>query len=109
LKSDKARKAAQSVDEILRRNSLAGIRTKSADILARREQLLASSKFEQITHDVAIYHDQVKMLSARKTSVETHEAVKEQAETDIQDKITNNKRTIEKNVDSFLGKKIEIL
>jgi hypothetical protein len=109
LKSDKARKAAQSVDEILRRNSLAGIRTKSADILARREQLLASSKFEQITHDVQMYQDQVKMLSARKTSVETHEAVKAQAETDIQDKISNNKRTIEKNVDSFLGKKIEIL
>jgi hypothetical protein len=109
LKSDKARKAAQSVDEILRRNSLTGIRTKSADILARREQLLASSKFEQITHDVAMYQDQVKMLSARKTSVLTHEAVKEQAETDIQDKISNNKRTIEKNVDSFLGKKIEIL
>jgi len=109
LKSDKARKAAQSVDEILRRNSLAGIRTTSADILARRGQLLASSKFEQIKHDVAMYQDQVKMLNARKTSVETHEAVKEQAESDIKDKISNNKRTVEKNVDSFLGKKIEIL
>jgi hypothetical protein len=41
--------------------------------------------------------------------VETHEAVKEHEETDIQDKIRNYKRAIEKNVYSFLGKKIEIL
>ena len=49
------------------------------------------------------------MLSARKTSVETHEAVKEHAEIDLQEKISNNKRTIEKNVYNFLEKKIEIL
>jgi hypothetical protein len=109
LKSDKARKAVQSVNDILKRDSLAGIYTRSVAVVARRSQLLASSKLDEIKHDLLLYQDQVKLLNARKTSVETHEAVKENAESDVQDKIRNYKRTIEKNVFSFLGKKIEIL
>jgi hypothetical protein len=56
-----------------------------------------------------LYQDQLKLLNARKTSAETHEAVKEHAEADVQEKIRNSKHEIEKNVYSFLGKKIEIL
>lgn len=64
---------------------------------------------DEIKRDLSLCQDQLKQLTARKTSVETHEAVKEHDETDIQDKIRSNKRTIEKNVQSFLGKRIEIL
>jgi hypothetical protein len=64
---------------------------------------------EEIKRDLASFQEQIKLLSARKTSVETHEAVKEHAETDIQERIRNYKRLIEKNVYGFLGKKIEIL
>jgi hypothetical protein len=109
LKSDKARKAAQSVNDILKQDSLAGIHARSVDVLARRSHLLASSKLDEIKRDLSVYQDQVKLLNARKMSVETHEAVKENAETDVKDKIRNYKRTIEKNVSSFLGKKIAIL
>jgi hypothetical protein len=109
LKSDKARKAAQSINDILKRDSLAGIHARSVDVLARRSQLLASSRLDEVKRDLLFYQDHVKQLNARKTSVETHEAVKEHEETDIQDKIRNYKRAIEKNVYSFLGKKIEIL
>jgi len=109
LKSDKARKAAQSIDEILQRDSLAGIHARSVDVLARRTQLLASSRMDEIKREISLYQDQVKLLNARKTSVETHEAVKEHAEMDVQEKIRNYKHAIERNVYSFLGKKIEIL
>jgi hypothetical protein len=109
LKSDKARKAAQSIDEILKRASLAGIHVRSADVLARRTQLLASTRMDEIKREISLYQDQVKLLNARKTSVETHEAVKEHAELDVQEKIRNYKHAIERNVYSFLGKKIEIL
>ena len=78
-------------------------------MLVRRTQLLASSKMDDVKRDLSLYQDQVKQLNARKTSVETHEAVKEHAETDIQDRIRSHKRAIEKNVYSFLGKRIEIL
>ncbi len=108
LKSDKARKATQSID-VLQRDSLAGIHARSVDVLARRTQLLASSRMDEIKREISLYQDQVKLLNARKTSVETHEAVKEHAEMDVQEKIRNYKHTIERNVYSFLGKKIEIL
>ena len=109
LKSDKARKATQSINDILKRDSLIEIHARSIDVIARRSQLLASSKLDEVKRDLSLYQDQVKLLNARKTSVETHEAVKQHAETAIQDKIRNYKRAIEKNVYSFLGKKIEIL
>jgi hypothetical protein len=109
LKSDKARKAAQSIDEILMQNSLAELQTHVISVIGRRNQLLASSRMDEIKHDLAVCQDHLKQLTARKTSVESHEAVKGQAETDIQERIRNNKRAIEKNVQSFLGKKIEIL
>jgi hypothetical protein len=108
LKSDKARKATQSID-VLQRDSLAGIHARSVDVLARRTQLLASSRMDEIKREISLYQDHVKLLNARKTSVETHEAVKERAEMDVQEKIRNYKHTIERNVYSFLGKKIEIL
>jgi phage shock protein A len=109
LKSDKARKAVQSIDEILMKDSLVELQNRAADIVVRRTQLLTSAKMDEIRRDISAYQDQLKQLTARKTSVETHEAVKEQAETDIQDRIRSSKRSIEKNVQSFLGKKIEVL
>jgi hypothetical protein len=109
LKSDKARKATQAIDEILNRDSLSELQAQSVEVVARRTQLLSSSRMSEIKRDLASYHDQLKQLNARKTSVETHEAVKEHAEVDVQEKIRSNKRQIEKNVYTFLGKKIEIL
>jgi hypothetical protein len=109
LKSDKARKALQLVNEILNRNSLSELQARSIGVVARRAQLLASSRMDETKRDLALYQDQLKQLNARKTSVETHEAVKEHAEADVQEKIRSVKRQIENNVYSFLGKKIEIL
>jgi hypothetical protein len=109
LKSDKARKAVQSIERILNRNSLAGLQARSINVVNRRTQLVTSSRMDQIKQDLSLYQDQVKQLNARKMSVETHEAVKENAETDIKTRISNSKRAIEKNVYSFLGRKIEIL
>ena len=109
LKDDKARKAVQSIDEILKRNSLTILQARSADVVSRRSQLLASSRMDEIKRDLAVCQDQLKQLTARRTSMETHETVKAHDETDIQEKIRTDKRTIEKNVSSFLGKKIEIL
>jgi hypothetical protein len=109
LKSDKARKATQTIEEILKQNSLTRLQAQSADVVLRRRQLLSSSSLDEIKRDLSICQDQLKQLNARKTSVETHEAVKEHAKTDIQERIRGNKRVIEKNVFSFLGKKIEIL
>jgi len=109
LKSDKARKASQTVDEILQRDSLTQLQARSINVVRRRSQLLASSSMDEIKRDLALCQDQLKQLNARKTSVETHEAVKQQEKVSLEEKIRADKRAIERNVFSFLGKKIEIL
>jgi hypothetical protein len=109
VKPDKARKAAQSIEEILKSNTLATFQDRAMTVVSRRNQLLASSRMDEIKRDIALYQDQLKQLNARKTSMETHEAVKEHAEIDVQEKIRNIKRLIEKNIYSFLNKRVEIL
>lgn len=109
LKDDKARKATQSINDILNSNSLTSLQKRSLDVVTHRNELLASSKMDEIKHDLAICQDQLKQLTARRASMETHETVKENDETTIQERIRGDKRTIEKNVNSFLGKNIEVL
>lgn len=109
LKSDKARKADQSLDAILKRDSLASLHKRSADTAARRQQLLNSTKMEEIKRSLSVFQEQTEQLKARKASVEAHEAIKEHAYNEILDKICSHKKAIEKNVYSSLGKRVQIL
>jgi hypothetical protein len=109
LKSDKARKADQSLDDILKRNSLASLHQRSVDTAARRRQLLSSAKMEEIKRSLSVFQEQTEQLKARKASVEAHEAVKEHAHDEILDKVCSHKKAIEKNVYSSLGKRVQIL
>ena len=108
LKPDKARKAADSVNEILHKDSLANLQVRIVETTTNRDQLIASSKMDEIKHNLTQFQEQVNLLKARKTSVETHEAVKENLYKEAQDKISSLKRTVEKNVYGSLGKKIQI-
>jgi len=109
LKSDKARKAEQSVDDILKRDSLASIHKRCVDAAARKRLLLASTKLEEIKRSLSLFQGQIEQLKARKASVEAHEAVKENAHNEVFDKIRNHKKAIEKNIDNSIGKKVQIL
>lgn len=109
LKSDKARKAKKDTNGILKRESLAKIYKRCADVAAREKELLNSSKMEEIKTNLSKYQEQTKRLKAKKARVEAHEAVKERAYNEIVSKIDNHKKTIEKNVQSSLGQTIQIL
>ncbi|MCJ7560486.1 hypothetical protein MUO79_07690 [Candidatus Bathyarchaeota archaeon] len=109
LKSDKARKAGQSLDAILKRNSLASLHKRSVDTAARRQQLLNSTKMEEIKRSLSVFQEQTEQLKTRKASVEAHEAIKEHAHDEILDKVCSHKKAIEKNVYSSLGKRVQIL
>ncbi len=63
---------------------------------------------DEINRSIAQYQEQEDQLKVRKTSVETHETVKENAYKEAEDKIINLKRTIERNVYSSIDKKIQI-
>ena len=78
------------------------------EMATNKEQLLASSKMDEINQSIVQYQAQIDLLTARKTSVETHETVKENAHKETEDKIDNLKRTIERNVYNSINKKIQI-
>ena len=109
LKSDKARKAEQDIDEILTRDSLAKIYTRCAEVAAREKEILNSEKMGEIKSSLSEYQEQTKRLKVRKARVEAHEAVKKRAYNDIVNRISSHKKTIEKNVHASLGEKIQIL
>jgi hypothetical protein len=109
LKPDKARKAADSLAEILHEDSLAKLQLRCIEMATNKDQLLASAKMDEINQSLTQFQDQVNLLKARKTSVETHETVKENAYKETGDKISSLKRTIEKNVYNSIDKKIQII
>ena len=108
LKPDKARKAEQSMNEILHKDSLMKLQLRCVEMATNKDQLLASSKMDEINQHISQFQEQLDLLKARKTSVETHETVKENAHKEAEDKISNLKRTIERNVYSSIDKKILI-
>ena len=108
LKQDKARKAEQSLNEILRKDSLAKLQIRCVEMATTKEQLLASSKMDEIKRSLSVFQEQVDQLKARKTSIETHEAVKENAYNEALEKISNLKRSIERNIYSSIEIKVQI-
>ena len=108
LKQDKARKAEQSINEILRQNSLSKLQVRCKEMAQTKEQLLISSKMDELKQSINIFQEQVDLLKARKTSIETHETVKENACQQAVDKISSLKRSIEKNILNSLDVKVQI-
>lgn len=108
LKQDKARKAEQSINEILRKDSLAKLQIRCVEMATTKEQLLSSSKMDEIKRSLSVFQEQVDQLKARKTSIETHEAVKENAYNEALEKISNLKRSIERNIYSSIEIKVQI-
>jgi hypothetical protein len=108
LKDEKARKAEQSIEEILQSDLLAQMQARAIELAKCRQELSCSALMDEIKRDLAASQIQLDLLKARKNSVEGHLSVKEQAYGETQEKITKNKRTVEKNVSESLGKKIQI-
>ena len=109
LKSDKARKAEQKLNEVLESDSLANLYKRCVEVAAREGQILNSTKMGEIKRSLSEYQEQTTQLKARKARVEAHESVKEHAYKETLDKISSHKKAIEKNVYSSIGKKVQIL
>ena len=109
LKSDKARKAEQALNEILERDSLAKIHHRCVDAATRERLLSSSEQMEEIKRSLSMFQEQIAQLKTRRASVEAHEVIKEQTYNEVMDKIRNHKNAIEKNILSSLDKKVQIL
>ncbi len=108
IKDDKARKAQESANEMLRQNILDTLQARCKAMATNRDQLMVSAKLDEINRDIAQYQEQLVQLRARKTSVETHESVKASSYQETVDRISSLKRSVEKNILAALGKKIQI-
>lgn len=108
LKDDKARKAEQSINEILKQDSLAKLQIKSKELANTKQQLMVSSTMDEVKRSVSVFQEQLDLLKGRKTSIETHEIVKDNAYNESVDKINNIKRSIERDICSSIEIKIKI-
>jgi hypothetical protein len=108
LKSDKARKAEQTLNEILKNDSLLKLQIRCVEKATTKEQLSGSPMMEDVKRDLSVFQAQVDQLKGRKTIIETHEAVKENAYKEAIDKISNLKRSIERDIYSSIEIKVQI-
>jgi hypothetical protein len=108
LKPDKARKAEQSITEVLGNNMLNCVQEKSKALSRQKDQLLASARMDEIKRNISAFEDQKDQLKAKKTSVEAHEAVKKREYQDLQSDISTRKRAIERNISAAFTKTIQI-
>jgi lipase chaperone LimK len=108
LKADKARKAEQTATDMLKQDSLRNLQARCKEMAMRKQQLLDSGKLDEIRRDLSVFHDQIEQLKARKASIESHEAVKDHEQVTMQEKLRNQKNAVERNVFSFLGKKVQL-
>jgi hypothetical protein len=109
LKPDKARKAEQALNDILKGDILDAMYSRCAEAATWQKQLLNSPKMEEVKRDITALQEQLAHLKTRKASVESHEAVKEREYGETQERINSTKRNIEKNVLTSLNKKIQVL
>lgn len=108
LKSDKQRKAEQTIEDILKKDSLARFHSKCVEVAVRKKQLESSPELYEIKSSLSQLQQELDQLHIRRDNLESDEAVKATAANELLEKINNYKKTIEANVFNFLGKQIQI-
>jgi hypothetical protein len=109
LKSDKKRKAERDIDAILRRDSLAKTYARCAGLAAKELEILNSKKMGETRINLSRFREQNKRLKVKKARIEAHEAFKKRTYTDIVNKISSHKKSIEKNIYNSLNQEIHII
>jgi hypothetical protein len=108
LKPDKMRKAKQTIESIVDKNSLESHYKKCLDTLTRRRQLSASAQLAETKSDLLKLQEHIENLERKKNNVESEENLLERGCNEALEKIRNSKSLIEKNVFSFVSKRIRV-
>jgi len=108
LKPEKIRKAEQTIDNIVNRNSLASLHQKSRDAMTRKNLLSASEEVTVMQQNLSRLQAHVEDLTRKKTVVETEETSIRRAHEETLEKIRGHKVEIEKNVFSFMNRTVRI-
>ena len=108
LKPDKMRKAEQAIQNVLNKNSLESLHQKCVDVTTRKRQLSTSAEVEETKSDLSKLQELLEKLERKKNSVESEESAIERTYKETLEKIRNHKNQIEKNIFSFMGKRVHI-
>ncbi|HVO85811.1 MAG TPA: hypothetical protein VMT06_01665 [Candidatus Eisenbacteria bacterium] len=108
LKPEKARKAEQTINSIINNNSLANVHQKCKDTMTKRTRLSTSEEVAATLKDLAKLDEQSDALRRNRGVLESEELSIKRNYTETAEKIRNHKSDIEKNVFSFLTKKIVV-
>lgn len=108
LKPDKMRKAEHVINRILNENSLTDLQQKCVEAITRKRQLSTSVEVTETKSGLSRLQEAIEKLEIRKTSIESEENMIKQAYDDASAKIQNHKSQIEKNILSFMNRKVRI-
>jgi hypothetical protein len=108
LKPEKARKAEQAINNIVSNDSLATLHKQSREARARKAQLSTSEEVAVTQKDLAKLCERVDNLTRKKGILETEEFTINRNCLETAEKIRSVKSEIEKNVFSFMTKKITV-
>jgi hypothetical protein len=108
LKPEKARKAEQTIGNILSKNSLIELHQKCADALTRKTRISTSEELTVMQQNLSRLQGHLENLARKKGIVETEQNSMQRAYNETQEKIRNSKSEIEKNIFSFTGKNVHV-
>jgi len=109
LKPEKVRKAEQAINNIVNNDSLATLHKQSREARTRKAQLSTSEEVAVTQRDLAKLCEHVDNLTRKKGVLETEEFTINRNCKETAEKIRNVKGEIEKNVFSFMTKKITVV
>jgi len=108
LKPEKTRKAEQTLDNVLNKNTLAGLYQKCRETRSRKNQLLASLEISESKKEMATYRERLEELERKKKVIESEKSTIEQAYVKVSEDIQHSKSEIEKNILGFLNRRVHI-
>lgn len=108
LKPEKARKAEHALGNILSTDSLVNLHQKCAAVIARRKQLTTSMEMEEARRSFSRLNEQIEKLDIQRSNIESQKIAIDKAYNETLEKIRNHKGEIEKNILSFVDKKVQI-
>jgi hypothetical protein len=109
LKPEKVRKAEQAINNIVTNNSLATLHKQSREARTRKAQLSTSEEVAVTQKHLAKLCEHVDNLTRKKGVLETEEFTINRNCLETAEKIRSVKGEIEKNVFSFMAKKITVI
>ena len=107
LKSDKKRKAQQTINKI-NNNSLTKLQLQSIEKIKQKQQLLTSNILAEITAKKTQFQEENQKIQAKKARIDAHALVKKNKYNQIENRINEHKRLIEKNIRDCIRKTIKI-